>query len=388
VAGISIYRDGFRVFPFGERDDDWLRLDLRRVQSPTRALSNNQIIGHIFIEADSNQQLRDQSNREGLLEGAAYEDLRTMVRAGLTVLKNRRYVARRPAKSDPAPRGGIFERFDLGEIRSALAIQLPGDTRLIGLVDEKSRDIQAGVEEVQQILSRYSRLATLGSLIDKVLHDGRTVITQLKNISRFGKRDLSKGHLPCEEKVTIAGTAMNMTAEQADLLETLFNQIEPFGGRRRGRPRKVSIRHLVNRAVAIHLVDAEEKGIELTVIGEDFDVTLDESGVLTVLTNLIGNAIYWTASGAKDEERKVAVGVRRNSDSSVTISVSDSGPDVDEDIRDLIFGPYYSSKPDGVGLGLSIAGILVEDIYAGELILVDGGPLSGATFEATFRRRV
>ena len=43
AAGISIYRNGFRILPFGERDDDWLRLDLRRVQSPTKRLSNNQI---------------------------------------------------------------------------------------------------------------------------------------------------------------------------------------------------------------------------------------------------------------------------------------------------------------------------------------------------------
>ncbi|NTW39231.1 MAG: histidine kinase [Cellulomonadaceae bacterium] len=388
VAGISIYRDGFRVLPFGERDDDWLRLDLRRVQSPTRALSNNQIIGHIFIDADANQQLRDQSNREGLLEGAAYEDLRIMVRAALTVLENRRYAARRTSKSDAQPRGGIFERFDLGEIRGALAAQLPNDSQLIGLVDEKSRDIQAGVVEVQQILSRYSRLATLGSLIDKVLHDGRTVITQLKNLSRFGKRDLSKATLDCEEKISISTRALTRTAEQADLLEALFNQIEPFGGRRRGRPRTVRVRELVDRAITIGRFDADEKGVELTAFGEDFEVTLDESEVLTVLTNLIANAIYWTATRPKHEERKVAVGARRNSDSSVTIGVSDSGPGVDESIRELIFDPYFSSKPDGVGLGLSISGNLVEDIYAGELILVDNGPLSGATFEATFRRRV
>lgn len=54
VAGVSIYRDGFRVLPFGESGDDWLGLDLRRVQTPTRRVSNNQIIGHVFIGADTN----------------------------------------------------------------------------------------------------------------------------------------------------------------------------------------------------------------------------------------------------------------------------------------------------------------------------------------------
>ena len=44
-SGISIYRDGFRVLPYGESDNDWLRLDRRRVNNPTMRLSNNQVLG-------------------------------------------------------------------------------------------------------------------------------------------------------------------------------------------------------------------------------------------------------------------------------------------------------------------------------------------------------
>ena len=71
AAGINIYRDGFRVLPYGEPRNDWLRLDLRRVQNPAMRLSNNQIMGYVLISADKNSQLRDQSNREGLIEGPA-----------------------------------------------------------------------------------------------------------------------------------------------------------------------------------------------------------------------------------------------------------------------------------------------------------------------------
>jgi hypothetical protein len=63
------------VFPYGEPRNDWLRLDLRRVQNPTMRLSNNQIMGYVLISADRNPQLRDQSNREGLIEGPALDDL-------------------------------------------------------------------------------------------------------------------------------------------------------------------------------------------------------------------------------------------------------------------------------------------------------------------------
>lgn len=388
VAGVSIYRDGFRVLPFGETGDDWLGLDLRRVQSPTLRLSNNQIIGHVFIGADTNESLKDQSNREGILAGAAYADLQYLVRAALNQLEQRRYGARHPKKEQPERKGGLFERFDLGEISTALKQSYPGDKRLHGLIDEKNRDIQEGVTQVQNVLSRYSRLATLGALIDRVLHDGRTVVTRLKNIARFGTRDLNKPSVNNSDKVSIALGSMTDTAEQAELLSSLFKQIEPFGGRKRGRPKQISVSEVIDRAISILQQEADDRNVQLVGGGTDIAVKIDEAELLTVLVNLIQNAIYWTATQPQGIERKVLVGARTNEDESLTLVVSDSGPGVPSESRDYIFDPYFSSKPDGVGLGLSIVGNLVEDIYAGELTLVDEGALDGATFEATFRRRV
>lgn len=388
VAGVSIYRDGFRVLPFGESGDDWLGLDLRRVQSPTLRLSNNQIIGHVFIGADTNESLKNQSNREGILAGAAYADLQYLVRAALNQLERRRYSARHPKKEQPERKGGLSERFDLGEISAALKQSYPGDKRLLGLIDEKNRDIQEGVTQVQNVLSRYSRLATLGALIDRVLHDGRTVVTRLKNIARFGARDLNKSSLSDGEKVSIALESMTGTAEQAELLSSLFKQIEPFGGRKRGRPKQISVSEVIDRAISILQQEADDRSVQLVGDGSDITVKLDEAELLTVLVNLIQNAIYWTATQPQGVERKVVTSARMNEDGSLTLVVSDSGPGVPSESRDHIFDPYFSSKPDGVGLGLSIVGNLVEDIYAGELTLVDEGALDGATFEATFRRRV
>lgn len=388
VAGVSIYRDGFRVLPFGESGDDWLGLDLRRVQAPTRRVSNNQIIGHVFVGADTNQGLKDQSNREGILAGTAYSDLQKLVRAALVELETRRYTARHPKGEPGESKGGLFERFDLGEIRAAMAQSYPADQRLIGLIDDKNRDIREGVAEVQNVLSRYSRLATLGALIDRVLHDGRTVVTRLKNIARFGARDLEKKSLTFPDKIAIAANAMSDTTAQADLLSSLFKQIEPFGGRKRGRPKEISTSDVIDNAIAILQQEADDRGVELVRKGDAVVVKIDEAELLTVLINLIQNAIYWTSTQPKGTERKVVIGARRDSDASLTVVVSDSGPGVAEGVRAHIFDPYFSSKPEGVGLGLSIVGNLVEDIYEGQLILVDEGPLDGATFEATFRRRV
>src|SRR4029434_1126234 len=96
-----------------------------------------------------------------------------------------------------------------------------------------------------------------------------------------------------------------------------------------------------------------------------------------VIVNMLQNSLYWLRQVPKDC-REVAVCVRRNSADEVEIVFSDSGPGVAATFRDGIFDPYFSTKPDGIGLGLTIAGEIINEYYAGDLELLDSGPLPGA----------
>jgi hypothetical protein len=97
-TGVSIYRDGFRVWPYGEPHDDWLRLDQRRVNSPVEHLSNNQVIGFIDLGRDRNPELKDQTNREGLIHNQAFEDLRRLVYFVLQAVEAERQSIRHPTR--------------------------------------------------------------------------------------------------------------------------------------------------------------------------------------------------------------------------------------------------------------------------------------------------
>jgi len=66
AVGISIYRDKFRVLPYGEKNNDWLRLDHRRIQNPTMRLSNNQIVGYISISKEKKQRIKGQDKSGGI----------------------------------------------------------------------------------------------------------------------------------------------------------------------------------------------------------------------------------------------------------------------------------------------------------------------------------
>ncbi|MGQ6514597.1 ATP-binding protein, partial [Serratia sp. IR-2025] len=85
--GVRIYRDNFRVRPYGEPSGkgDWLDLGLRKVRNPEGMkqgnwkVGPNQIVGAVFINRDKNVTLNDQANREGIVENDAFYDLRTFI---------------------------------------------------------------------------------------------------------------------------------------------------------------------------------------------------------------------------------------------------------------------------------------------------------------------
>jgi len=385
ASGISIYRDGFRVLPYGEPYNDWLRLDLRRVQNPTRNLSNNQIIGSVFISSKSNPSLRDQSNREGLMEGEALEDLKKLIQSCLTILELRRW-EEKPKRKKMAERG-LFMDFNLLSIREQIRSRHPEDIELLNAVREKEKDLEKRVEEVEEVISRYRRLATLGMLIDVVLHDGRLPLSKIVNVADIAILDTYKLYENGRKLINKVMGHFNTIKTQSDVLAVLFRKIEPFGGRRRGRPARISIEKVIRDAFSVLETEIVQVGTIVNLPQTYTEVTVDQAEIQEVIVNLLQNSLYWLKQVPK-ESRSIVVKVNRIEDNELEIIFSDSGPGVEKQYQDMIFEPYFSTKPNGIGLGLTIAGEIVSDYYDGTLALIRKGPLPGATFRVVLRRRV
>ena len=386
AAGINIYRDGFRVLPYGEPRNDWLRLDLRRVQNPTMRLSNNQIMGYVLISADKNPQLHDQSNREGLIEGPALDDLRELVKVVLAALETRRYTIRRQSETgqQTVPDRGLFTGLDLTDISDLLRKEHPDDTRLLALVQERERELELRVKVVQEVLSRYRRLATLGQLVDTVLHDGRAPLAKIGNEAHLGQRDIERTWTDNGSLLSRLRQRFGTISAQVAVLTALFRKIEPFGGRKRGRPIQVRLEQVIADAFSVLETESAAVGAQVSLPDTSTQVTVDQAEIQEVIVNMLQNSLYWLRQVPQDH-RKVAVCVHRKSADEVEIVFSDSGPGVKAAVRDAIFDPYFSTRPDGVGLGLTIAGEIINEYYAGDLELLDSGPLPGATFRITLR---
>lgn len=385
ASGISIYRDGFRVLPYGQPREDWLRLDYRRFLRPTRNLSNNQIIGSIFVTSKDNPLLRDQSNREGLMEGETFEDFKYLVMSMIALLENRRW-QERPKKKKMAERG-LFVDFNLASIREYVTTKHPGDTQLLNAVKEKEKDLEKRVGEAEEVISRYRRLATLGMLVDTVLHEGRLPLAKIINISHVAVQDTYGAHEDNKKIMSQLRSYLRTILKQSDVLTTLFRKIEPFGGRRRGRPGRISLEQVIYDAFFVLEKENEQVGVVVDLPTTYTEVTVDQAEIQEVIVNLLNNSLHWLKQVPKDS-RFIAVEVNKKEEYELEIIFSDSGPGIEEEYEDMIFDPYFSTKPNGVGLGLTIAGEIVSDYYDGRIALIKEGPLDGATFSIVLRRRI
>lgn len=393
-AGINVYRDGFRVLPYGELGNDWLNLDKRRVDNPTLRLSNNQVNGYIDLALDKNPDLRDQSNREGLIENQAYQDAKELIRAAMALLEEERFRLRRPGGVEAGGAGsgeGLFTGFDVQSIKLAITERHPRDKRLLQLVEAEERRLGGKVEALKTVLARYQGLAALGTLIDMVLHESRTPLASLILEVKALRRRLKIGS---DDEIRVAASdsqrvldGLDRLMNKAQLIDTVFKRIEPFGGRKRGRPTDQVVEDQVTNAVAILRAEIEECGARVKLPSDKTVVRMDPAEIQQIVLNLVRNGLHWLRE-VPPESREIQIDVERVDGGAVTLTVSDSGPGVPPENWSSIFLPYFSTKPDGIGLGLAIVGEIVRDFYDGRLELLEEGPLDGATFRVTLARRV
>lgn len=392
-AGVNIYRDGFRVLPYGEPNNDWLRLDLRRVQNPTLRISNNQIFGYVQIAADRNPELKDQSNREGLRENQAYFDLREIMLAILSRMEvyRRQYKRReeKEKKKDEVDRPGLFDSIDFDGIKSHLTEKHPTDKTALDMVEKVQKDYIRKIEEIKLVVARYHGLATLGQLIDRLLHQGRHPLAKIVGYARLGLKGVIRLKEEGNDTSVVSKTIERFTKilGQGDVLDGVFRRIEPFGGRRRGRPSQLYLEKLIRDAYEILAEEFQKLNVKFTSPITETLVSIDPAEFQEIIVNLLQNSLYWLKM-VSENSRIVAVTVKRNADGAVEIIVADSGPGVPWENREMIFEPYFTTKNDGVGLGLSIVGDIVTDYYGGIFELMDSNPLGGAAFRITLKRRV
>jgi len=396
ASGVGIYRDGFRVRPYGDPAYDWLELAARRVQNPSLRIGTNQVSGRIDISMLTNPQLEDRTSREGLEENAAYNELKRIVVAVLSTVEPLRFQFRQ--RNNLGRRVTRTTQALAEERRSAFLNLREHVTRLIsdGNTRRTVLDVISNAEAASE--AEHERLAhqvealhdthALGTLARFVIHEGRNVNSALNaaidNIRRIAIRSLQ----PTGE-VRIAGKDKRHFSESVEAasgaearLSDLLDDLDPLMRRRRSRRKRFVVEEILSAVISILRPTVNRAGIELSTSAGTHQVLAWDADLLYALYNLLDNAVYWVQKGP--HPRRIGVVVAEADDANkLTITVSDSGPGVSEAIAENIFDLGFSDR-DGYGLGLFLARESIQRSY-GTLELLNAGE-PGAVFRITLAR--
>ncbi|MBK8476276.1 MAG: hypothetical protein IPL39_08135 [Opitutaceae bacterium] len=170
-CGVSIYRDGFRVHPYGAPGNDWLRLDYWSRQNPTMRLANNQVVAAIRSSRESNPGLIDRTTREGLVHNSDYEQLTIWAPRILALLEEERYIARPREEKESEEIHTLFEAFDLSPVVEEADRRLGRQHPVAQLVRKSDGNIREGVRRLQEHYSRLLMTAGIGQMVDIVIHE-------------------------------------------------------------------------------------------------------------------------------------------------------------------------------------------------------------------------
>jgi len=371
-CGIGVYRNGFRIRPLGDADFDWLELNRKRVQNPSLQIGSNQVIGYILIESEEQSGLEEKSARDGLKNNLAYKILKERISRVIRELENRRFVYRKSAGlSRKTPKGkievSIKKLYEFDDIKQTIKTKLKQANvdekvtdNIIGVIEKKEASSNQIAEEIRKSVAVYQGQATLGKIINVILHEGRKPLSffknQIPNIN-FWYDEFSrlKDTESLNELLSITGSV----GKNAEIFVSLFGKLDPLSAAERGlkkefkliKPLKESFlifEDALNRNHIEHNINCEEN---VSLYGWDQDVYF-------IFTNLIDNSIFWITE-KKSKERLINVTVQTENNKLVYIDYKDTGPGIEQYLIDseVIFEPEFTTKPQkGSGLGLAIAG--------------------------------
>ena len=216
----------------------------------------------------------------------------------------------------------------------------------------------------------------MGTMASSLAHELNQPMTAIANYVEAA-RDLLGDPVP--ENIETVREALDDAARESVRAGQIVRGLREFIGRGETERRVESLPRLISEANALALIGAREQGIEVDVALDSRAETVFAAGVQVqqVLVNLIRNAVEAMAASST---RRLEIRTRRLSQEMVQVSVSDSGQGLDAETIDRLFEPFFSTKGDGMGLGLSICRTIIESLGGSIWAEPDAG---GMTFNFT-----
>lgn len=393
-GGLKLYRDGVRVMPYGQvgmgsrtprgREhrgtstayDDWLELDAAALRGQGFRVNRIQVVGCVRISRSKNPLLRDQANREGLIDSQATVDFVEFLKAMLRQFVQLMDVESRPKEEDEQSLANrsvdAHEEFELavGELLAAVKANDPTRIRKARRsLNGARKDLRIVTDETHLALEDKAsnrievlELASTGLAAESFAHDLEASLDHALTETAAVRKEA-----PGPLRDNLKHLAVTFKS-----LRTQIAAIKPGPARRRRKRSKLDVRRLVDEVLTYYESRFDRHNISSKVTGAkrgEFYINAVEGQLRQILDNLIRNSVYWLKeSRDKLDNRGLRVSVTLDPDEE-SITVADNGPGIADEDLEWVFKRFTSRRKGGRGLGLYIARELSE--FNGATLEVD-----------------
>ena len=253
-------------------------------------------------------------------------------------------------------------------------VKQPGLRWFTGFIRDltERQDRERRLNELQAELVHVARLSELGQMVSALAHEVNQPLTAIANYVSAARRLSSAGNHQGSEQ------ALVRVAEQSDRAQQIIRRLRDLVRKGETERQVESLPKTIGEASALALIGAG-KGVKLDIrVADDAaEAVIDKIQIQQVLLNLMRNAVEAMADSVR---RELAISTVRVGDM-VEIRVADTGPGLPEQVRARLFQPFVTTKPNGMGVGLSVCRTIVE-AHGGQLLAEDADS-GGAVFRLT-----
>ena len=333
-GGIRVYRNDVRVYNYGEKDNDWLGINLRRINRFAGNVSNNIIIGSVKIQRSESFGLREKSNREGFIENDSYYKFINAIDYALSIFLRERSV-------DKDILGTLYKKHKIIE---PVLSDLNEVIQFVKEVEEVKDDIKNEIlKYLYRINTQYTEVkeiliksANAGLNLSVVIHEIEKLISELTGAIQRNEKDKSINISKILEKIIHGYSAM---IKKSDIKLTPLSKI-------------------VQIALDNYEFRFTDHKIQIITNWRENKLSayLAEAESISVLTNLLDNAIFWL-SYIKKEAGIISVyitdQIKIEGKEYNSIVVSDNGPGFNIP-PEVAVKPFMTGKPHNIGSGLGL----------------------------------
>ncbi len=423
-CGIAIIDHGFRVPPYGESGNDWLRLgidkatnrrkwrsDITQEKFPSEKYKkfpaslhpalhlphNNQVVGAVFLESDQTSselaldKLLPSMDRQGFVDNAAFRQLHDIIRAGLELLaiedlRQTLVIADELAKAEKVQ----FKR----EIRAARTeieqnVEIP--TRVKTRLVSQFKKLETGYAEIEQYHSRaresLEMMGTIGVVAGFVAHENQRLVQDMEQLQteairlaeKYDDEDFNKLALLADTHIESLKGYLNYSKTFIKGIHS--GKVQPF-------PASAQV-NLLKKRFGLY---ASDRGIKII---NDIDPDLQSAPTLVtaysgVLLNLLTNSMKAILTGKARGGSKI-VFQAENVTGWHIVRVMDTGVGIPVAVRERIWDPLFSTTfegtdalASGMGMGLPIIKRVMNNLQ-GEINLIDPPEGFSTCFEVRFK---